>query len=105
MTCAAKVSPDSPISNVEEKDKAIGDTTATVLGEFIGTEGYDVEPLTVFEQSFGQKDLGPLLMRGIVPTFKKTKLAKSASVVDRSPERMARSNQRCFRPLLLPRER
>ena len=66
-----KVSPDSPISNVKEKDKAIGDTTATVLGEFIGTEGYDIEPLTVFEQSFGQKDLGPLLMRGIVPTFKK----------------------------------
>ena len=47
-----KVSMDSPVSNVEEADKSIGDTMATVLGEFVGAKGFDVDPYVSFAQTF-----------------------------------------------------
>ena len=52
-----KVSPDSPISNIEEKDKAIGDTSAKVLGEFIGAKGFNVDSYVMFEKTFDDEDL------------------------------------------------
>ncbi|MDE0836330.1 MAG: hypothetical protein OSA84_08270 [Akkermansiaceae bacterium] len=64
-----KVSMDSPVSNVEEKDKTVGDTTATVLGEFIGTEGYNVTPLRLINKTFDGKDPSPIALARIIPTF------------------------------------
>ncbi|MEP4077643.1 hypothetical protein [Haloferula sp.] len=50
-----KVSMDSPVENIREqtgKGEELGDTTATVLGEFVGAEGYEVDPWVAFHQVF-----------------------------------------------------
>ena len=52
-----KVSPDSPISNIVEADKSIGNTSAKVLGEFIGAKGFNVDSYVMFEKTFDDEDL------------------------------------------------
>ena len=52
-----KVSPDSPISNIVEADKSIGDTSAKVLGEFIGAKGFNVDSYVMFDKTFDDADL------------------------------------------------
>jgi len=66
-----KVSMDSPISNAEEQDKSIGDTSATVLGEFIGGEGYEVDSGTLFSEIFDKSDLGGITLTEIDHEFAK----------------------------------
>lgn len=52
-----KISMDSPVSNVVEQDKAIGDTSAKNLGEFVGAKGYQVDRCVMFEKTFDDADL------------------------------------------------
>ena len=67
-----KVSPDSPISNIVEADKSNGNTSAKVLGEFIGAKGYDVKPRTILAQDFNGKELGKFQLGAILPDFQKS---------------------------------
>ena len=64
-----KVSPDSPVSNVEEKDKAIGDTSAKTLGEFVGAKGFQVDPYLAFEKTFDDKDIAGVALARIDSNF------------------------------------
>ena len=57
-----KIGPESPVSNVEESDKSIGDTEAKNLGEFVGTEGYEVDPYVAMEKVFDKGELGDLTL-------------------------------------------
>ena len=55
----------SPIQNVQESDKSIGDTTAKNLGEFVGAKGFDPDPCTLFQQGDKEKQIGNLRLSGI----------------------------------------
>ncbi len=55
----------SPIQNVQESDKSIGDTTAKNLGEFVGAKGYDPAPFTIYRQGGKGKEIGTLRLGGI----------------------------------------
>lgn len=55
----------SPIQNVQESDKSIGDTAAKDLGEFVGAKGFDPDPFTIFQQGDEGKQIGTLLLNGI----------------------------------------
>jgi hypothetical protein len=66
---SGKISPDSPISNVAEAEKNIGDTTAKVLGEFLGAEGYDADPFQLMHKTFDGTDAKPVVLARIIPTF------------------------------------
>jgi hypothetical protein len=64
-----KVSLDSPISNVEETDKTIGDTAAQLLGEFVGGKDFDADPIVTFEKVFDDKDLAGINLTEIDSDF------------------------------------
>ncbi|QTN32155.1 hypothetical protein HZ994_07370 [Akkermansiaceae bacterium] len=66
-----KVSMDSPVSNVKEADKSIGDTTAKVLGEFVGAEGYVVDSYVHFERDFADSDFSGIALSAIGHQFSK----------------------------------
>ncbi|MDB4295242.1 hypothetical protein N9908_03260 [Akkermansiaceae bacterium] len=58
-----KISMNSKIENVvEETDgkKEKGDTTAKVLGEFVGAKGYQAHPYTAYHQNFKKGELGAM---------------------------------------------
>lgn len=74
-----KIGLDSPVINIDEKDKAIGDTSATVLGEFIGGKGYEVDPLILFSKIFDKDDLGEISLTEIDHEFKK-EIEKSSGI-------------------------
>ncbi len=52
-----KIGPESPVSNVKEDSKEIGDTQASNLGEFIGAEGYETDSAIIFDETFDGKEL------------------------------------------------
>ncbi len=55
------VAMDSPIENVREisgDDPQQLDTAATVLGEFVGADGFEVDPWVAFDETFDGKDPG-----------------------------------------------
>ena len=55
----------SPIQNVQESDKSIGDATAKNLGEFVGAKGFDPAPFTIYQQGDKGKQIGKLNLYGI----------------------------------------
>ncbi len=55
-----KISTESPVSNVEEADKSIGNTSARNLGEFVGAKGYEVDAYVMFDKTFDDEDHGEL---------------------------------------------
>ena len=55
----------SPIQNVQESDKSIGDTTAKNLGEFVGAKGFDPTPFSIYKQGEKGKEIGSLRLDGI----------------------------------------
>lgn len=67
-----KVSMDSPVSNVEETDKSIGNTSAKKLGEFVGAKDYEVDAYIAFEKTFDDEDLAGIAFAEIktIPKFK-----------------------------------
>ena len=60
-----KISMLSPIQNVQESDKSIGDTTANNLGEFVGAKGFEPDPHTIFQQGDKDKQIGKIHLIGI----------------------------------------
>ena len=60
-----KIGPESPISNVEESDKSIGDTEAKNLGEFAGVEGYDTIPRILLQEDYSDGEIGTVSFRSI----------------------------------------
>lgn len=60
---SGNLSLDSPVENVVEitgGQKQKGDTKATVLGEFVGAKGYDVDPYVAYESSLDSKPPPPM---------------------------------------------
>ncbi len=64
-----KISPESPVSNVEEKEKAIGNTTAKTLGEFIGSEGSEADAALILQKTFDGNDPGGFALTEIEARF------------------------------------
>jgi hypothetical protein len=55
----------SPVQNVRETDKSVGDTTANNLGEFVGAEGFEPAPLTIYQQGGAGKEIGDFTLNAI----------------------------------------
>lgn len=55
----------SPIQNLQESDKSIGDTNARNLGEFVGAKNFDPAPFTIYRQGEAGKQIGTLRLGGI----------------------------------------
>ena len=67
-----KISMDSPVSNLGETDKSIGNTSAKKLGEFVGAKGYEVDAFVMFDKTFNDEDLAGIAFTEIktIPKFK-----------------------------------
>lgn len=68
-----KISMDSPVENVRENTdpgKELGDTKAKVLGEFVGADGYTVDPYVAYNQTFDAKEPGYFVLSEIIPEYR-----------------------------------
>ena len=72
---SGNVSMDSPVVNVREKTapkKELGNTSAKVLGEFVGAKGYRADPYVAYHHVFDGIDAGRFVWSEIIPAFKQT---------------------------------
>jgi len=76
-----KVSMESPVSNVKESDKNIGDSRAETLGQFVGAEGNEVDPFVIFDKTFDSKDQGSLRIHGFESEFRKEFSGEAALII------------------------
>lgn len=68
----------SPIQNVEESDKSIGDTSANNLGEFVGAKGFNSDAFTIYQQGEEGKQIGTIRLYGIITSEEQIKNSPSA---------------------------